>query len=98
MSNRRDFIKTTALGTIGVSTLLSCKDVTKSEAVETSAIIKAQKKPLIISTWNHGLPANEETWKQLKNGKSPLDAIEAGVMIPEGRPKSTKCWLWWFAR
>jgi N4-(beta-N-acetylglucosaminyl)-L-asparaginase len=86
MSNRRDFIKTTALGTLGVSSLLSCKDLAKSEPVETPIIIKAQKKPLIISTWNHGLPANEETWKQLKNGKSALDAIEAGVMIPEGDP------------
>ena len=87
MSNRRNFIKTTALGTIGVSTLLSCKDATKSEPVETSAIIKDQKKPLIISTWNHGLPANEETWKQLKDGKSSLDAIEAGMKIPEADPK-----------
>lgn len=87
MSNRRDFIKTTALGTLGVSALLSCKDVTKSDSSDTSAIIETPKKPLIISTWNHGLPANEETWKQLKNGKSPLDAIEAGVMIPEGDPK-----------
>lgn len=87
MSNRRDFIKTTALGTIGVSTLLSCKDVAKSESEGLPAIINTQKKPLIISTWNHGLPANEETWKQLKNEKSPLDAIEAGVMIPEGDPK-----------
>ncbi|WP_111308340.1 N(4)-(beta-N-acetylglucosaminyl)-L-asparaginase [Confluentibacter sediminis] len=87
MSNRRDFIKKTALGTIGVSTLLSSKNIEKTESVETSAIIKAQKKPLIISTWNHGLPANEETWKQLKNGKPTLDAIEAGMKIPEADPK-----------
>lgn len=87
MSNRRDFIKTTALGTIGVSTLLSYKNNTESKLEETPAAILTQKKPLIISTWNHGLPANEETWKQLKNGKPTLDAIEAGMMIPEGDPK-----------
>lgn len=87
MSNRRDFIKTTALGTIGVSTLLSCKDVTENKLEKPSAALLSQKKPLIISTWNHGLPANEETWKQLKNGKRTLDAIEAGMKIPEGDPK-----------
>ena len=44
-------------------------------------------KPLIISTWNHGLPANEEALKQLKKGASALDAIVAGVGIPEADPK-----------
>lgn len=87
MSNRRDFIKTTALGAIGASTLLSCKNASEDKLEETSAALLSQKKPLIISTWNHGLPANEETWKQLKKGKSPLDAIEAGVMIPEADPQ-----------
>ena len=63
MSNRRNFIKTTALGTIGVGTILSCKDITNKEIAIATPVHKAQKKPLIISTWNHGLPANEETWK-----------------------------------
>ncbi|WP_338356054.1 N(4)-(beta-N-acetylglucosaminyl)-L-asparaginase [Yeosuana marina] len=87
MSNRRDFIKTTALGAIGASTLLSCKNASENKLEETSAALLSQKKPLIISTWNHGLPANEETWKQLKNGKPTLDAIEAGMKIPEADPK-----------
>jgi N4-(beta-N-acetylglucosaminyl)-L-asparaginase len=87
MSHRRDFIKKAALGTIGISTVLSCKELTEKEEISTKkTVIKNQKKPLIISTWNHGLPANEETWKQLKNGKSSLDAIEAGMKIPEADP------------
>ena len=87
MSQRRDFIKKAALGTIGISTILSCKELTeKEEKSSEKLVIKNQKKPLIISTWNHGLPANEETWKQLKNGKSTLDAIEAGMKIPEADP------------
>ncbi|GGF68473.1 isoaspartyl peptidase/L-asparaginase family protein [Wenyingzhuangia marina] len=87
MSNRRDFIKKTALGTIGLGTALGANAMLKSESSKENIIKKNNKKPLIISTWNHGLPANEETWKQLKNGKSTLDAIEAGMMIPEGDPK-----------
>ncbi|MDO3694669.1 N(4)-(beta-N-acetylglucosaminyl)-L-asparaginase [Wenyingzhuangia sp. chi5] len=87
MSNRRDFIKKTALGTIGLGTALGANAMLKSESSKENTIKKNKKKPLIISTWNHGLPANEETWKQLKNGKPTLDAIEAGMMIPEGDPK-----------
>ncbi|WP_298264327.1 isoaspartyl peptidase/L-asparaginase family protein [uncultured Lutibacter sp.] len=88
MSQRRDFIKKAALGTIGISTVLSCKELTeKEDATAEKVVQKNQKKPVIISTWNHGLPANEETWNSLKNGKSALDAIEAGMKIPEADPK-----------
>ena len=88
MSQRRDFIKKAALGTIGISTVLSCKELTeKEENTSEKTVVKNPKKPLIISTWNHGLPANEATWKELKNGKSTLDAIEEGMKIPEADPK-----------
>lgn len=87
MSDRRNFIKKTALGTIGISTVLSCRDITNQELnKEASFSVTTQKKPVIISTWNHGLAANEEAWNQLKNGNSALDAIEAGVKIPEADP------------
>jgi len=87
MSNRRKFIKATAIGTIGASALLGFKSIEETVAA-TSIIYKGnQKKPLIISTWNHGLPANDETWKYLKEGKSAIDAIEAGMRIPEADPK-----------
>lgn len=88
MSDRRDFIKKAALGTIGISSVLSCSSTTANTAViPTVKPAKKAVKPLVISTWNHGLPANDETWKQLKNGKSALDAIEAGMKIPEADPE-----------
>ncbi|MEC3907185.1 N(4)-(beta-N-acetylglucosaminyl)-L-asparaginase [Tamlana sp. 2201CG12-4] len=88
MSNRRDFIKKTALGTIGVSTVFSCKEITENKQDKAEGVIgSTPTKPLVISTWNHGLPANEETWKRLKQGRSTLDAIEAGMKIPEADPK-----------
>ncbi len=46
-------------------------------------------KPLVISTWNHGLPANEATWKILSTGGSALDAVEKGVMVAEADPEET---------
>jgi N4-(beta-N-acetylglucosaminyl)-L-asparaginase len=85
MSNRRNFIKKAAIGSIGITTLYACSKGLEKEQKITTA--KTLKKPLIISTWNHGLPANEEALKQLKKGASALDAIVAGVGIPEADPK-----------
>ena len=42
--------------------------------------------PIVISTWNHGLPANEAAWKILSEGGHSLDAVEAGVRVPEADP------------
>ena len=82
MSERRDFIKKAALGTIGVATVYGFNEP-KSKKINRPV---EKNKPLIISTWNHGLPANEEAMKYLKSGKSSLEAIEAGVKIPEADP------------
>lgn len=46
-------------------------------------------KPVVISTWNHGLPANEVAWKILSSGGSALDAVEKGVMVAEADPEET---------
>ena len=45
--------------------------------------------PVVISTWRHGVPANDAAWKVLSGGGSALDAVEAGVMVPEGDPEVT---------
>ncbi len=39
--------------------------------------------PLVLSTWNHGLAANEGAWQVLSKGGSALDAVEKGVMVTE---------------
>lgn len=86
MSNRRNFIKKAAIGTIGISYAFS---PLKAESIIKEGFINTKKlnKPLIISTWNHGLAANNEAWDQLKKGESTLNAIVAGVGIPEADPK-----------
>lgn len=43
--------------------------------------------PVVISTWDHGMPANEAAWNILSNKGKALDAVEAGVMVPEGDPE-----------
>jgi len=39
-----------------------------------------------ISTWAHGQPANAAAWEILSQGGRALDAVEAGVRIPEADP------------
>jgi N4-(beta-N-acetylglucosaminyl)-L-asparaginase len=43
-------------------------------------------KPIVISTWKHGLEANETAYEILKKGGSSLDAVEAGVKEAEDNP------------
>lgn len=41
-------------------------------------------KPLLLATWNHGMPANDRAWEVLTEGSgSILDAVEEGVKITE---------------
>lgn len=41
---------------------------------------------IVISTWKHGLPANEVAAKILMSGKNALDAVERGVRVSEADP------------
>lgn len=42
--------------------------------------------PVVISTWKHGLAANEVAYKILKAGGNSLDAVEEGVKVAEDDP------------
>lgn len=85
MSNRRNFIKTAAIGSVAIA-LNSFKS---KEEKEEEIIITDKKvnKPIVLSTWNFGIQANEAAWEVLKKNGRALDAVEAGVKIPEGDPK-----------
>ena len=76
---RRDFIKSGALGLIGSSSLLNNCD---------SKIKKVTNSPIILSTWNHGIPANKAAMDVLNDNGTALDAVEAGVRVTEADPSS----------
>lgn len=42
--------------------------------------------PVVISTWKHGIAANEAAYKILKSGGNSLDAVEMGVKVSEDDP------------
>ena len=82
MSNRRNFLKTAAAGSVA----LALQSFTSKE--DNSAKPKGKiNKPIVLSTWNFGVQANGAAWEILKNNGRALDAVEAGVKIPEGDPK-----------
>ncbi len=43
--------------------------------------------PIVISTWAPNVKANAAAWAVLKNNGRALDAVEAGVKIPEADPE-----------
>jgi len=81
MANRRTFIKKSMAGSLGLA--LSGMAHT---CIGTPSEPRVTGKPIVLSTWNFGLKANEAAWEILKNNGRALDAVEAGVKIPEGDP------------
>ncbi len=79
MVSRRSFIAKSTLAVVGAGL--------SKPGFSTNSIQNNNKLPIVISTWNHGLPANETAWKVLSKGGHSLDAVEAGVRIPEGDTK-----------
>lgn len=81
MSSRRKFIKQS----IFTSAFLLPAGVRSGVQ---SVLMNNEKKstgsvPVLVSTWNHGLSANEKAWQVLHQTGNILDAVEAGVKITE---------------
>jgi N4-(beta-N-acetylglucosaminyl)-L-asparaginase len=77
MTTRRKFIQTSALA--AAATVVGLPKLSKAENKSSSMI----KKPIVISTWKHGLAANEGAWKVLAAKGRALDAVEKGVNVTE---------------
>lgn len=75
MINRRIFLNRTLAATVGISL-----------GKRTLAATKKETLPVVISTWNHGVPANKEAIITLKSGGTALDAVEAAVKVVEADP------------
>lgn len=75
---RRDFLRSSALGLVVPSSLMN------ADTLKTN-----KNNPVICSTWNFGLPANELAWKVLDNGGKAMDAAEAGARHAESDPENS---------
>ncbi|MCX6166625.1 MAG: N(4)-(beta-N-acetylglucosaminyl)-L-asparaginase [Sphingobacteriales bacterium] len=81
MKNRRTFLKLSALSTAAIA-------IKPLQSLGKTSFIYNTKtnKPIVLSTWRFGLEANAAAWEVLKTGGRSLDAVEAGVRVPEGDP------------
>jgi N4-(beta-N-acetylglucosaminyl)-L-asparaginase len=80
MSTRRRFLQTSLLSSAAV---LAGKKLFAEQGIQA-----IKNNPVVISTWDFGAAANTEAWKILGTGGRALDAVEAGVKIPEADPKN----------
>ena len=76
MYNRRKFIKISAAG-------VSLAALSRPAIAGPLSFLPTTNLPIVISTWDFGIAANKEAWKTLEKGGRALDAVEAGVKIPE---------------
>ena len=93
MTTRREFLVGTGAGlaALGASTLILAQDRPRGwpavEIIDEDA--RPRKKPLVVSTWSHGIPANAAAWGVLVEGGRALDAVESGVRTAEADPEVT---------
>ena len=84
MIDRRKFIERVA----AVGALSLVPNIIKSQSSILPLDLKTDNLPLFISTWNHGIEANEAAMQVLVVGGSIVDAVEQGVWIPEADPNN----------
>lgn len=77
MLNRRKFLQASAYTSL--SGLISLK----LSSCLPHAVAGKKDLPIVISTWDAGIAANEEAWEVLRNNGRALDAVEKGVMVTE---------------
>lgn len=75
---RRNFLRSSILSGFG---LMLHKNVSAHQATATKG------RPLVISTWKPNKKANEEAWRVLSAKGKAIDAVEAGVAVPEADPE-----------
>ena len=84
MADRRKFVK---LSFLTSAALFAGKKVfAATPNLDPGPFPDIKDQPIVISTWDFGKAANAEAWKTLEKGGRALDAVEAGVKIPEADP------------
>ncbi len=84
MNTRRKFLQQTLLGSLAVGNSdFWLKNPDLSVQTDKNAL------PVVIATWAPNIKANVAAWQVLSKGGYALDAVEAGVRVPEADPNDT---------
>lgn len=92
--SRKEFLKTGIAGLAGIGAFRATEVAANKDNLAGNGIIQkntdqvSPTKPVVISTWIHGIKANEEAWSVLGKGGSSLDAVELGVKTAESDPEN----------
>lgn len=83
MINRRKFIQLGSMATsaLALSPIASIQGKNRPQTSRPNY-------PIVISTWDFGVAANQAAWNVLSKGGKSLDAVEAGVKVPEADLKN----------
>jgi N4-(beta-N-acetylglucosaminyl)-L-asparaginase len=86
MINRRHFLRKSILsaGALALTTRLRGQEKTSLTNEDGSTDF-----PLVVSTWASNVKANAAAWEILATEGRALDAVEAGVRVPEADPEDT---------
>lgn len=76
MSSRREFLNAS----------LTTSALTGLSVAPARAVTRAR--PIIVSTWDFGVAANQVAWEVISRGGHALDAVEAGARVPEADMKN----------
>lgn len=82
LTRRRFLVSTCAAGVVPFFTMSNRADERSAKIADW---VTAQR-PLVISTWKFGQPANERAVQVLREGGSALDGVERGINVTEGDP------------
>ncbi len=83
MATRRKFLQTSVISSASVL----ANRQTLADTIKYPRDVKKDQ-PIVISTWDFGKAANAAAWAVLSKGGRALDAVEAGVKIPEADPSN----------
>ena len=86
MKNRRQFIKWSAL--TGGLILAKTSVLSGFSKGYKGSSGEGIPQPMVLSTWNHGIAANDAAWTLLGQGGKALDAVEKGVRVTESDPEN----------
>lgn len=80
MQSRRKFLHQSLLSS---AAMVVGNNISAASSQEKTLL---KNSPVVVSTWDFGKTANIGAWDVLKKGGRALDAVEAGVRIPEADP------------
>lgn len=88
MTSRRKFIRNVSLAGAGGALITSMAKAGASQFA--SSVVPGN---IVLSTWKHGLPANDKAMEILRQNGRPVEAAQQGVMVVESDPTNTSVGL-----